>query len=138
MPINLRYDLRIRRDKTLATRLAAAWQLIKALRPDSVKPGWWDLWHGNGMRRSFIRARWAYRLKARLHVAMRVVESISRASEAWFIVAPFLFLAWLILPREVQSETLGEYDAFLLKCEIEDLQDEIQQRLQKRKLRSAT
>jgi hypothetical protein len=30
---------------------------------------------------------------------------------------------------------LGEYDAFLLKCEIEDLQDEIQRRVNKRKRR---
>ena len=138
MPINLRYDLRIRRDKTLATRLAAAWQLIDALRLATVKPGCRDIWHGLGMRRSFIRARWAYRLKARLHVAMHVVGSIGQSGEAWFIVAPFLVLAWLILPRETRSETLGEYNAFLLKCEIEDLQDELQRRLENRKRRQTT
>src|SRR5262245_35079742 len=29
--------------------------------------------------------------------------------------------------------TLGEYEAFLLRCEIEDLQDEMQRRVDKRK-----
>jgi hypothetical protein len=55
---------------------------------------------------------------------------------------PFLVLAWLIAPKPKSfprpPETLGEYDAFRLKREIEDLQDEIQRRVDKRKRKQAT
>lgn len=93
------------------------------------------------MRRSSIRHRVVYRIKARVHVALTHAEVILEASGgnpvAMLIFLPFWVLAWLIAPRPFPRppEVLGEYDAFLLKCEIEDLQDEIQRRVDRRKLR---
>ena len=52
---------------------------------------------------------------------------------------PFYVLAWFIAPRPFPRppEMLGEYEAFLLRCEIEDLQDEIQRRIDKRRRKQA-
>ena len=135
MPINLRYDLRFRFNRTLALRLEAAWRKIDQIGEAAAKPSWWDGFHANRMRRSFIRHRAMYRIKARVHVAARAFDVV--ASDAAVVLLPVLALLWLLSPRSFPrpSEVLGEYDAFLLKCEIEDLQDEIQRRLDKRKPR---
>jgi hypothetical protein len=135
MPINLRYDLRFRFERTLAHRLNAAWRQIDRTHELAVKPTWWDAFHANRMKRSFIRHRSMYRIKARVHVAFVHVAAILEAGEGALIFLPFYLLAWLIAPRPFPRppETLGEYDAFLLRCEIEDLQDEIQRRVDKRK-----
>src|SRR5262245_49281630 len=137
MPINLRYDLRIRFERTLARRLEAAWRKIDLLGEAAVKPTWWDAFHANRMKRSFIRHRLMYRIKARLHVAWTHAAAIFEGGggEGALIFLPFYVLAWLIAPRPFPrpAEMLGEYDAFLLRCEIEDLQDEIQRRVDKRR-----
>jgi hypothetical protein len=143
MPVNLRYDLRFRFDRTLALRLEAAWRKIDRLGEAAVKPRWWDAFHANRMRRSFIRHRSMYRLKARLHVAWTHAEAILGATDgspgAILIFLPFYAVAWFLAPQLFARppDALGEYDAFLLKCEIEDLQDEIQKRVDKRKRRQA-
>jgi hypothetical protein len=143
MPINLRYDLRFRFDRTLARRLEAAWESIDRMGERPVKPKWWDAFHANRMRRSFIRHRLAYRIKARIHVALTHASAVLEASDgtpvAMLIFLPFWVLAWLIAPRPFPRppEVLGEYDAFLLRCEIEDLQDEIQRRVENRNRRRA-
>jgi hypothetical protein len=51
------------------------------------------------------------------------------------VFLPFYVLAWLIAPKPFprRREVLGEYDVFLLKCEIEDLQDELQRRIDGRR-----
>ena len=140
MPINLRYDLPFRFDRTLAARLQAAWRRIDRLGEGAVKPTWWDAFHANRMQRSFIRHRSMYRIKARIHVACTDLAAVLEAGEALPIMLPFLVLAWLIAPKPKSFprplETLGEYDAFLLRCEIEDLQDEIQRRVDRRKRKS--
>lgn len=137
MPINLRYDLRFRFDRTLADRLEAAWLQIDRMNELAVKPTWWDAFHANRMRRSFIRHRSMYRIKARVRVAFIHVAAVLEGGggEGALIFLPFYVLAWLIAPRPFPRppETLGEYDAFLLRCEIEDLQDEIKRRVDKRK-----
>lgn len=136
MPINLRYDLRLRFDRTLALRLEAAWRKIDQIGEAAVKPTWWDAFHANRMRRSFIRHRAMYRVKARLHMAGRALGALEAET---LILLPVFVLAWLLSPRPSPglAEVLGEYEAFLLKCEIEDLQDEIQGRLDKREARQA-
>jgi hypothetical protein len=141
MPINLRYDLRFRFDRTLADRLEAAWLQIDRMNELAVKPTWWDAFHANRMKRSFIRHRSMYRIKARVRVALiHVAAVLGGGGEGVLIFLPFYVLAWLIAPRPFPRppETLGEYDAFLLRCEIEDLQDEIQRRVDKRKRKLAT
>jgi len=40
MPINLRYDLRLRFSQTLTARLDAAWQQIDRMNELAVKPSW--------------------------------------------------------------------------------------------------
>ena len=136
MPINLRYDLRLRRDRTLARRLEAAWRDIDRLGEAAVKPTWWDAFHANRMRRSFIRHRLMYRIKARVRIAFTHVAAVLNGGqgEGALIFLPFYVLIWLIAPRPFPrpADMLGEYDAFLLRCEIEDLQDEIQRRVDKR------
>ena len=136
MPINLRYDLRFRFDRTLARRLEAAWRDIDRLSETAVKPTWWDAFHANRMRRSFIRHRLMYRIKARVRVASIHVAAVLDVGDVGgaLIFLPFYVLIWLIAPRPFPrpADTLGEYDAFLLRCEIEDLQDEIQRRVDKR------
>jgi hypothetical protein len=99
----------------------------------AVKPSWWDAFHANRMKRGFIRHRLVYRIKARVHVVFRLAAGVLESGEAALILLPFSVLAWLIAGRPRPSEMLGEYDAFMLKCEIEDLQDEIQRRVNKRK-----
>jgi hypothetical protein len=135
MPINLRYDLRLRSERTLAARLDAAWQQIDRMGEAAVKPSWWDAFHANRMRRSFIRHRSMYRLKARLWVAWTHAAALLEAGEGALVFLPFYVLLRLIVgkPFPRPREALGEYQAFLLKCEIEDLQDEIQRRIDKRK-----
>jgi hypothetical protein len=130
MPINLRYDLRFRFDRTLACRLKAAWQKIDQLGETSVKPAWWDVAHANRMRRSFIRHRLMYRIKARVHVATKLLADVDD-SWAMLVLLPISVLLWL----GHRDRFRAECEAFLLKCEIEDLQDEIQRRLDKRKPR---
>jgi hypothetical protein len=80
-----------------------------------------------------------YRIKARVHVAFVNVAAVIEGGggEGALIFLPFYVLAWLFAPRPFPRppKTLGEYDAFLLRCEIEDLQDEIQRRVDKRKPR---
>jgi hypothetical protein len=51
------------------------------------------------------------------------------------IFVPVWVLLWFVAPRPFPRppEAVGEYDAFLLKCEIEDLQDEIQRRVDRRR-----
>jgi hypothetical protein len=117
----------------LVTRLHAAWRQIDRMNELAVKPSWWDAFHGNRIKRSFIRHRLVYRIKARIHVAFRLVAGVSGGVEGALILLPFSVLAWLIAGRPRPREILGEYDAFMLKCEIEDLQDEIQRRVNKRK-----
>lgn len=143
MPINLRYDLRIRFERTLVRRLEAAWRKVDRLGEAAVKPTWWDAFHANRMKRGFIRHRLAYRIKARVHVALThaaaILEGAGSGAEGALIFLPFYVLAWFIAPRPFPrpQEVLGEYDAFLLRCEIEDLQDEIQRRLDKRRRKRA-
>jgi hypothetical protein len=76
-------------------------------------------------------------VKAPYHEVLTAPVSRLEAGDALPIMLPFLVLPWLIAPKPKSfprpPETLGEYDAFLLKCEIEDLQDEIQRRVDKRK-----
>ena len=76
-----------------------------------------------------------YRIKARVHVVFTHVEAFVSVAEFGPIFMPLYALAWLIAPRSLPRppEALGEYDAFLLKCEIEDLQDEMRRRVEKRK-----
>jgi len=137
MPINLRYDLRFRFEKTLAARLAAAWRQVDRMSEASIKPSWWDAFHANRMRRTFIRHRSMYRIKARVHVALTHAAAVLQAGEGALIFLPFYVLAWFIAPKPKPfprpPEVLGEYDAFLLRCEIEDLQDELQRRIDKGK-----
>jgi hypothetical protein len=138
MPINLRYDLRFRFNRTLANRLESAWRQIDQMNELAVKPTWWDAFHANRMKRSFIRHRSMYRIKARIHVATTHVAAVFEGGgggEGALIFLPFYVLAWLIAPKPFPRphETLGEYDAYLLRCEIEDLQDELQRRVDKRK-----
>jgi hypothetical protein len=136
MAINLRYDLRFQSDSTLARRLEVAWRQIDRVNDLAVKPRWWDAFHANRMKRGIIRHRSIYRIKARIHVALRCVAGIDGAGgDGLLIFIPFYAVAWLLAPRSVLRSTngMGEYDAFLLKCEIEDLQDEIQRRVNKRK-----
>jgi hypothetical protein len=63
MPINLRYDLRFRLDRTLARRLEASWRKIDRMGEGAIKPPWWDAFHANRMKLGFIRHRVAYRIK---------------------------------------------------------------------------
>ena len=94
MPINLRYDLRFRFDRTLANRVRAAWRQIDRLNELAVKPTWWDAFHANRMKRSFIRHRSMYRIKARIHVAFTYLAAVLETGEALPIMLPFLVLAW--------------------------------------------
>jgi hypothetical protein len=130
MPINLRYDLRLRSDRTLADRLQTAWQQIDRLSEA-------DLFHANRMQRAFIRHRSAYRIKARLFVAWTHAAAVLQGGGGGgaLVFLPFYVLAWFIAPKPVprRREVLGEYDAFLLKCEIEHLQDELQRRIDGRR-----
>ena len=133
MPVNLRYDLRLRFNRTLAVRLDAAWGQIDRMNELALRPSWWDAFHANRMKRSFIRHRLVYRIKARVHVVFRLMAGVLESGEAVLILLPFFALAWLIAGGPRPRGMLSEYDAFMLKCEIEDLQDEIQRRVNKRK-----
>lgn len=137
MPINLSFDLRFRRDRTLAQRLAAAFALVDRLGESAKKPAWWDAFHANRMRRSFIRHRLAYRVKARLFVAWMHLTNIAEGASslgAAVVMAPIYIVLCFLAPRSFPRprEAVGEYDAFMLKCKIEDLLDEIQRRVVKR------
>ena len=83
-----------------------------------------------------------YRIKTLVHVAFSYVAAVLEAGEAAPIILPFLVLAWLIATKPKSfprpAAPLGEYDAFLLRCEIEDLQDEIQRRVNNWKGKQAT
>jgi len=134
MPINLRYDLRFRLDQTLVDRLEAAWRRVDRLGDDAVKPRWWEAFHAGRMRRSFIRHRAMYRIKARLHVAFTYLIGALEGGELIVFLLPFIIVAWWIAPRSFpnRADLLGPYDAFLLRCEIEDLHDELQRRGRRR------
>ena len=41
MPVNLRYDLRLRLNRTLAVRLDAAWPQVDRMNELAIKPSWW-------------------------------------------------------------------------------------------------
>jgi hypothetical protein len=137
MSINLRYDLRFRFDQTLVDRLEAAWRRIDRLGEGAVKPRWWEVFHAGGMQRGFVRHRSAYRLKAATHAAF--AYSAVLEPEA-IILLPFLVVARLIAPRLFQgpAELMSPYRAYLLRCEIEDLHDELQRRSRRRALRVRT
>jgi hypothetical protein len=78
MAINLRYDLRIRFDQTLVDRLEAAWRLIDRFSEVAV---WWDAFHANRIRRSYIRHRSMYRIKAKLHVVLLHTMAVLEGSQ---------------------------------------------------------
>jgi len=134
MPINLRYDLRFRFDQTLVDRLEAAWRRVGRLGEGAVKPRWWEAFHAGRMRRGFVRHRSAYRLKAAAHAAFAFSGALEPEA---IILLPFLVVARLIAPSLFQSpaELLSPYQAYLLRCEIEDLHDELQRRSRRRPLR---
>jgi hypothetical protein len=93
------------------------------------------------MKRSFIRHRSMYRIKARVRVALIHVAAVLGGRWGGRTNFPPVLCVGLAhrtkaFPRP--PETLGEYDAFLLRCEIEDLQDEIERRVDKRKRKLAT
>lgn len=81
-------------------------------------------------------------MKAPYREVLTAPVSRLEVGDALPTMLPFLVLAWLIAPKPKSfprpPETLGEYDAFRLKREIEDLQDEIQRRVDKRKRKQAT
>jgi len=137
MPINLRYDLRFRSDQALVDRLAAAWHRIDRMGEGAIKPRWWEAFHAGRMRRSLIRHRAMYRIKARVHVAFTCLTGALEAGELIVILLPFLLVAWWIAPAwsPIRADLLGPYDAFLLRCEIEDLHDELRRRSRRRALR---
>lgn len=53
----------------------------------AIKPSWWDAFHANRIRRSFIRHQSMYRTEARFHLA-------------------FVHLAWLIAPKPFQGRPI--------------------------------
>src|SRR5262245_23690800 len=130
MPINLRYDLRFRSDQALLDRLAAAWHQIDRMGEGAIKPRWWEALHAGRMRRSLIRHRAMYRIKARVHVAFTHLTGALEAGEPIVIFLPFLLVAWWIAPAWLPSraDLRGPDDAFLLRCEIEDLHAELRRR----------
>jgi len=134
MSLNLRYDLRFRFDQTLVDRLEAAWRRVDRVGEGAVKPRWWEAFHAGRMRRSFVRHRSAYRLKAAVHAAFAFSGALEPEA---IILLPFLVVARLIAPRLFQSpaELMSPYRAYLLRCEIEDLHDELQRRSRRRALR---
>src|SRR5262245_56182770 len=134
MPINLRYDLRFRFDQTLVDRLEAAWRRIDQLGEGAVKPRWWEAFHAGQMRRGLVRHRSAYRLKAAAHAAFAYLAALEPET---IILLPFMVVARLIAPSLFQSpaELMSPYRAYLLRCEIEDLHDELRRRSRRRALR---
>jgi hypothetical protein len=88
MPINLRYDLRFRFDRTLANRLSAAWRQIERLDELAVQPAWWDAFHANRMKRSFVRHRFMYRIKARVHLSLRCHPFGCANRDYWRVALP--------------------------------------------------
>jgi hypothetical protein len=137
MPINLRIDLRFRRDKSLAERLDATCALLGRIEPSEIKPKWWQLSHANRMKRSFIRHRSIYRYKARLHYAFNEM-GLGHLEIVGLVIA--LVGALFIRPKRKpgNSEAMDRYDAYLLRCEIEDLMDETRSRIARREAKTTT
>jgi hypothetical protein len=142
MPINLRYDLRFLPDQTLADRLEDAWQQFARIPSTGITPRLGDPLHANRMKRTFVRHQAMYRRKARMQVALRDAWTVLNASQGsapgLVIFLPFYLVARLIAQRGVPvlPNAPGESDAFLLKCELEDLQDELQRRIGNRGYRA--
>jgi len=107
---------------------------VDGLGEGAVKPRWWEAFHAGRMRRGFVRHRSAYRLKAAAHAAFAFSGALEPEA---IILLPFLLVARLIAPRLFQSpaELLSPYRAYLLRCEIEDLHDELRRRSRRRALR---
>lgn len=107
---------------------------VDGLGEGAVKPRWWEAFHAGRMWRNFIRHRAMYRIKPRLHVAFTYLTGALEGGKLIVFLLPFLIVAWWIAPRWFPSraDLLGPYDAFLLRCEIEDLHDELQRRSRRR------
>lgn len=135
MPLNLRFDLRVRRAKTLAKRLDAAWELLDRIKVNEVKPGWWAPFHASRMKRSFVRHRSVYRYKARLHYALGY---LGLGDLDWIGLGLAVIGAIFIRPvrKPENHEAMDRYDAYLLRCEVEDIMDEIRRRAAKQTTRS--
>src|SRR5262245_36851907 len=101
MPINLRYDLRFRFNKTLVDRLEAAWRQVGRLGEGAVKLRWWEAFHAGRMRRGFVRHRSAYRLKAATHAAFAFSGALEPEA---IILLPFLVVARLIASTNAQPK----------------------------------
>ena len=103
--INLRGDLTKLSDAELATRIDEAWKAYEALKANFPR---YKLWYS---RRGPIRHPWAYRFLS--------VMGVTGPGHTYFGIAPNL-----LVPKGTHPH--------LLLCEIRDLTDETQRRLDER------
>src|SRR5262245_30340616 len=103
LSINLRGDLAKLSDEELAARLAAAWERHRAA--ENSTPGDFNIWYS---QRGPIKHPWAYRL-----------FSVMGVSSRW----------WFISLRVGPGVGHGPMGMHLALCEILDIHDEIQRRI---------
>jgi hypothetical protein len=70
-------------------------------------PRWWEAFHAGRMRRSFIRHRAMYRIKARVHVAFTSLTGALEAGELIVILLPFRSWPGGSLRRGFQAEPIS-------------------------------
>ncbi len=114
----------------LARRLEGALDALDELSATNGSIGKWDLIHPARMRRSLIRHPWAYRTKAFLAA---VVKFGALTEGAAVVLFPIFMIMWMMAQRPQREQALAPYRLNLVRCEIEDLQDEIERRLARRK-----
>jgi hypothetical protein len=120
--ISTRSDLRALSDATLANQLEQAITKLEVLKDSYGNArGIWPL-SVVRMQRSSLRQPWAYRLKGRAY------QSIQYLDEPPFFGVLFLITETLA-PSPARKTMTDALDAYLHKCEAEDLMDEIRRRL---------
>lgn len=125
MPLNLRVGLRLLPGSILARRLETALASFEQAVAEGGQPSRLDLAHPLHMRRGFIRHPAYYRVKASISGLFQVLDAGA--------LLPLVPVLWLLASKEDRAREAARYRAYLLKCEVEDLLDEIERRVQKRK-----
>jgi hypothetical protein len=130
LPINLRYRLKLISDARLAAALEANLAKFDAEKAVLNNQSRWSfqLWPVHDLRRTFIRHRLAYRVKGLFFSLFEFLDS-----PPWSLVL-IPAVAWLIGPANRKSVGRS-FSTYLLRCEVEDLMDEAQRRVEARQRR---
>jgi hypothetical protein len=140
MAINLRIDLRLARDATLTRRYEEALTTLERLVPPRPAPAktWFGralqwrnpLEHFELLQRTFLRHPWFYRLKVRALTVLHILGALDIPGVFYVVLTLGL---WLLAKQK--GVWRDEVAAYLARCEFEDITDELERRMRRRKAR---